>query len=133
NQLATIYIQGDNTTQALAVLSKAKADGLVTTGEDYVQLAKLYSIADKPKEGAAVMKEGIAKGVIEGNYDNYKLQGDICTQAEDDPCAIEGYNKAAPLAKDGNVQYQLGYLLYYGEKSADAIKALDNAISKGGL
>ena len=133
NQLATIYIQGDKTEQALAVMSRAKADGLVTTGEDYVQLAKLYSIADKPKDAAAVMKEGLAKGVIEGNYENYKLQGDVCIQAEDDPCALDGYGKAAPLATDGNVQYQLGYLLYYGEKSADAIKALDTAISKGGL
>lgn len=133
NQLATIYIQGDKTQQALDVLSKAKAQGMVTSSEDYVQLAKLYSIADKPKDAAAVMKEGFAKGVIEANYDNYKLQGDVCTQAEDDPCAIEGYTKAAPLAKDGNVDYQLGYLLYYGEKSADAIKSLDSAISRGGL
>lgn len=133
NQLATIYIQGDKTEQALGVLSKAKADGLITSSEDYVQLAKLYSIADKPKDAAAVMKEGLAKGVIEGNYDNYKLQGDVCTQAEDDPCALDGYTKAAPLAKDGNIEYQLGYLLYYGEKSADAIKSLDSAIARGGL
>jgi tetratricopeptide (TPR) repeat protein len=133
NQLATIYIQGDKTEQALGVLSKAKTQGLVTSSEDYIQLAKLYSIADKPKDAAAVMKEGFAKGVIEGNYDNYKLQGDVCTQAEDDPCALEGYTKAAPLAQDGNVEYQLGYLLYYGEKSADAIKSLDSAIARGGL
>lgn len=133
NQLATIYIQGDKTEQALGVLSKAKAQGLITTGEDYVQLAKLYSVADKPKDAATVMKEGFAKGLLEPNYDNYKLQGDVCTQAEDDPCAIEGYTKAAPLAKDGNVDYQLGYLLYYGEKSADAVGALDRAISRGGL
>lgn len=133
NQLATIYIQGDKTDLALGVLSKAKAQGLITTGDDYVQLAKLYSVADKPKDAATVMKEGFAKGLLEPTYDNYKLQGDVCTQAEDDPCAIEGYTKAAPLAKDGNVDYQLGYLLYYGEKSTDAVAALDRAISRGGL
>lgn len=133
NQLATIYIQGDKLPQALDVLAKAKSQGLITTGEDYVQLAKLYANAEKPKDAAATMKEGFAKGVIEANYENYKLQGDVCTQAEDDPCAIEGYTKAAPLAKDGNVDYQLGYLLYYGEKSADAVKSLDSAISRGGL
>jgi tetratricopeptide (TPR) repeat protein len=133
NQLATIYIQGDKLPQALDVLAKAKSQGLVTTGEDYVQLAKLYANAEKPKEAAATMKEGFAKGVLEGNYDNYKLQGDVCTQAEDDPCAIDGYTKAAPLAKDGNVDYQLGYLLYYSEKSADAVASLDRAITRGGL
>ncbi|HEY6544543.1 MAG TPA: tetratricopeptide repeat protein, partial [Dokdonella sp.] len=133
NQLATIYIQGDKLPQALEVLARAKSQGLITTGEDYTQLSKLYANAENPKEAAALMKEGFSKGVIEKNYDNYKLMGDVCSQAEDDACAIEGYTKAAPLGQDGNVDYQLGYLLYYGEKSADAIAALDRAISRGSL
>lgn len=133
NQLATIYIQGDKLPQALEVLARAKSQGLISTGEDYTQLAKLYANAENPKEAAGLMKEGFSKGVIAQNYDNYKLMGDVCSQAEDDACAIEGYTKAAPLGQDGNVDYQLGYLLYYGEKSADAIAALDRAISRGGL
>ncbi|GAA0712395.1 tetratricopeptide repeat protein [Dokdonella soli] len=133
NQLATIYIQGDKPQQALDLMAKAKSQGLVTTSEDYVQLAKLYASAEKPKDAAATMKEGFAKGAIQPSYDTYKLQGDVCTQAEDDSCAIEGYSKASPLAKDGNVDYQLGYLLFYSNKSKDAIDALNHAISKGGL
>ena len=133
NQLATVYIQGDKNQEALAVMAKAKADGLVSTSEDYVQLAKLYAAADKPKDAAAMMKEGFANNVIEGNYDNYKLMGDVCTQAEDDPCALDGYGKASPMAKDGNVDYQLGYLYYYADKSKDAEAALSRAITRGGL
>lgn len=133
NQLAQIYIQGDKPAQALAVMAKAKNDGLVTTSDDYVQLAKLYSLADKPKDGAAALKEGFAKNIVQGSYDNYKLQGDLCMQAEDDACAIEGYGKASPLAKDGNVDYQLGYLQFYAGNSKDAIDTLGRAIGKGGL
>ena len=133
NQLAQIYIQADKPDQALTVLTKAKNDGYVTTSDDYVQLAKLYSMADKPKEGAAALKEGFSKNIVEGNYDNYKLQGDLCMQAEDDACAIDGYTKASPLAKDGNVDYQLGYLQFYAGNSKGAIDALGRAISKGGL
>lgn len=133
NQLATIYIQGDKPQMALDLMAKAKSQGLVTTNDDYVQLAKLYAAADKPKDAAATMKEGFAKNAITPSYDAYKLQGDVCTQAEDDACAIEGYSKAAPMAKDGNVDYQLGYLLFYSNKSKDAIEALNKAISKGGL
>ena len=132
-QLATIYIQGDKPQQALDLMAKAKSQGLVTTGDDYLQLAKLYGAADKPKDAAATMKEGFAKGVIPATYDAYKLQGDVCTQAEDDACAIEGYSKAAPLSKDGNVDYQLGYLLFYANKSKEAIDALTRAVSRGGL
>ena len=133
NQLATVYIQGDKDQMALDLMAKAKSQGLVTTNDDYVQLAKLYAQADKPKDAAATIKEGFAKGALQGTYDNYKLQGDVCTQAEDDPCAIEGYTKAAPMSKDGNVDYQLGYLLFYSGKSKEAIDSLNKAISRGGL
>ena len=133
NQLATVYIQGDKPQKALDLMAKAKTQGLVTTGDDYLQLAKLYAAAEKPKDAAATMKEGFAKGVVPASFDNYKLQGDVCTQAEDDACAIEGYSKASPLAKDGNVDYQLGYLLFYSNKSKDAVDTLNRAISKGSL
>lgn len=133
NQLATIYIQADKTQEAADLMAKAKSQGLITSSADYVQLAKLYAAADKPKDAAATMKEGLAKGVIEANFDNYKLMGDVCTQAEDDACAIDGYTKAAPLAKDGNIDYQLGYAYYYSDRSKEAVDALSRAITKGGL
>lgn len=133
NQLATIYIQGDKPQMALDVLAKAKTQGLVTTSDDYVQLAKLYAAADKPKDAAATLKEGLDKSIVQPSYETYKLLGDVCVQAEDDPCAIDGYTKASPMAKDGNVDYQLGYLLFYSEHSKQAIDALNKAISRGGL
>lgn len=133
NQLAQVYIQGDKPEEALQVLAKAKADGLFNTADDYSQLAKLYSMADKPKDGAAIIKEGLANNVLKGDLENYKLLGDLCMQAEDDPCALDAYGKAAPLAKDGNVQYQLGYLQFYAGNSKAAVDSLSQAISKGGL
>ncbi|MCK9539005.1 tetratricopeptide repeat protein [Dokdonella sp.] len=133
NQLATVYIQADQMDKAAAIMTKAKDEGLITSGADYVQLAKLYASADKNKEAAAVMQEGFAKGLIEGNYDNYKLYGDICMQADNDACAIEAYTKASPTAPDGNVDYQLGYALYYADRSQEAIDALNRAITKGKL
>jgi hypothetical protein len=133
NQLATIYIQADKPQQALDLMAKAKSQGLITTSEDYMQLAKLYAAADKYKEASATIREGLDKGVLKPSFDVYKLQGDVCTQGEDDACAIDAYTKASPQAKDGNIDYQLGYLLFYSDKSKDAAEALTRAISKGGL
>ncbi|MEO5558483.1 MAG: tetratricopeptide repeat protein [Dokdonella sp.] len=133
NQLATIYIQGDKPQKALDLMAKAKSQGQITSSEDYVQLAKLQASADKPKDAAATMKEGFSKGIIQPTYDTNKLLGDVCTQAEDDACAIDGYSKASPMAKDGNVDYQLGYLLFYSSKSKEAIDVLNRAITKGSL
>lgn len=133
NQLATVYIQADQNAKAAEVMAKAKSEGLITSGADYLQLAKLYSSADRNKEAMATLKEGFDKGLLERNYDNYKLLGDICMQADDDACAIDAYTKASPDAPDGNVDYQLGYNLFYADRSREAVEALTRAIQKGKL
>lgn len=133
NQLATVYINDDKYPKAIEVLSKAKEKGLINSADDYVQLAKLYANAEKPKDAAATLKEGMSKGIVESNYENNKLLGDVCNQAEDNPCAIEAYEKASAQSKDGNSDYQLGYMLFYAERGPEAKIALDRAIKKGGL
>jgi hypothetical protein len=133
NQLATIYIQANKPQQALDLMAKAKSQGQITTADDYMQLAKLQAAADKYKDASATIQEGLTKGALKPSFDVYKLQGDVCTQGEDDKCAIDAYTKASPQAKDGNIDYQLGYLLFYSDRSKDAAEALTHAISKGGL
>lgn len=133
NQIATIYIQGDKPQKAIDLLTRVKEQGLINTQDDYMQLAKLYASADKPKEAAATLKEGLDKNIIQPSYEVYKLHGDVCVQAEDDACAIDAYSKASPLAKDGNTDYQLGYLLFYSNRSKEAKEVLTRAITKGGL
>jgi predicted negative regulator of RcsB-dependent stress response len=133
NQLATIYIQADKPQQALDLMAKAKSQGLITTSDDYLQLAKLQASAEKYKDASATLKEGLDKNILKQGFDVYKLQGDVCTQAEDDACAIDAYTKASPQSKDGNIDYQLGYLLFYSDRSKDAAEALSRSISKGGL
>lgn len=131
--LATIYVNGDKYPQAIEVLSSAKSRGLITAPDDYMQLAKLYANADQPREGAETLKEGLAKGVLQPSFEVYRLQADLCTEFDDNACAIEAYGKASPMAPDGNVDYQLGYILYYADKIKDAREALVRAISRGGL
>lgn len=132
-QLATVYINDDKYPKAIEILSKAKEKGLINSADDYVQLAKLYTNAEKPKDAAATLKEGMSKGIVESNYENNKLLGDVCNQAEDNPCAIDAYEKASAQSKDGNADYQLGYMLFYAERGPEAKTALDRAIKKGGL
>lgn len=133
NQLGTIYIQADKPQKALDLMADAKSKGLISTSDDYLQLAKLYASADKPKDAAATLKEGFSKNIVQPSFDAYKLLGDVCTQAEDDACSLDAYGKASPMAKDGNVDFQLGYLLFYSDKSKEAVEALTRAISRGSL
>jgi len=132
-QLATVYVNGDKFPQAIEVLSKARAQGLITSPDDYLQLAKLYANADKPKEAVETLRDGTAKGIVKPTVDALRLEGDLCSQYDDDACAIAAYQKASPLATDGNVDYQLGYLLYYADRGAEAREAFTRAIGKGSL
>lgn len=133
DQLVTLYIRDDRNEAALQELSKAKAQGMFDSASDYDRLAKLYAMADQPKQAADIIREGLDKGIMESDYETWKLLGDVCTQAEDDKCAIDAYTKAAPLAQDGNIYYQLGYVLFYSDNAAKAVEALTHAIDKGQL
>ncbi len=132
-QLSSIYINAKQEAKALELMTAAKAKGLVTTEDDYKQLAQLYNYLDKSKEAAALLDEGINKGVMKPSYDLYKLQGDAYSLAQDDAHAIEAYGKASALAKDGNVDYLRGHLLLDADRSKEARDALTQAIAKGGL
>lgn len=132
-RLAAVYINAKQEQKALDLLTDAKAKGLISSEDDYKHLGQLYANADKPKEGAAVLEEGLSKGIMKPTYDNYKLLGDAYAQGEDDAHAIAAYAKASPLAKDGNVDYQRGYMLFYSDHSKEAKEAFTQAISKGGL
>lgn len=133
NQLANIYIQADQQDKAIRVLSDARARGLVTDPEDIVQLAKLYAVADQPGQSATVLREALDAGTIPGDYENWKLLGDVCMQEDNESCAMEAYSKAAPSAPNGYVDYQLGYMYFYADRSSDAVDALTRAINRGGL
>lgn len=133
DQLITLYIRDDRNEAALQELSRAKDQGMFDSAADYDRLAKLYAMADQPKQAVAAIREGLDKGLLEPSYDVWKLLGDVCTQAEDDSCAIDAYSKAAPLAPDGNIDYQLGYVLFYSDNAEQAVAALTRAIEKGQL
>ena len=131
-QLATIYVNGDKYPQAIEVLSKAKSKGLITSNDDYLQLAKLYANADKPRKLPRRSRKGPTRA-RKPSLESYRLLGDVCSQKDDDACTIDAYSKASPFATDGNVDYQLGYYLYYADRVSEAKEALTRAISRGGL
>lgn len=132
-QLATVYIKGKQDQKAIDLLAGAKQKGLLTSESDYKLMTQLYDQADKPKEGAAVLSEGLAKNIVKPSYEMYKLLGDSYALANDDSHAIEAYGKASPLSKDGNIDYVRGSLLLNNDRGKEAVEALRQAVTKGGL
>lgn len=130
-QLSSIYINGKQEAKAMELMASAKAKGLFTTEDDYKQLAQLYNYADKPKEAAAALEEGVQKGIVKNNYDVYKLLGDSYSLSDQEEKAVEAYGKASPLAKDGEADFLRGQMLINLQRWAEAKDAMTKALERG--
>lgn len=133
SQLATVYLKGKQDQKAIDLLNSEKQKGLLTSESDYKLMAQVYDQLDKPKDAAAALNEGFQKGIVKPSYEMYKLLGDSYALAQDDAHAIDAYGKASPLAKDGNIDYVRGSLLLNNDRAKEAVDALTQAVTKGGL
>jgi tetratricopeptide (TPR) repeat protein len=125
--------------EAIALMEGARAKGNLTTEAEYVLLGSLYFnqalSSDDPKPEArksiAVLKDGISKGVMQPSADNYLLLGKAQFLAGDIKSAMNSYNQALPLAKDGEAALQIASVLLTDSKYSQSKSKVELAISKG--
>lgn len=133
--LASIYMQAGQDDKAVALLEKMRAKGQLTEERDYRNLYALYLNSEgHEKDGIAVIKEGLDKGVLKPDYQTYVALGQAYYFTDQPAEAIENYRKAAPLAPDGETYLNLARILWgegqLGEAKQAAQKALDKGVKK---
>ncbi|HZP66944.1 MAG TPA: tetratricopeptide repeat protein [Rudaea sp.] len=134
-----IYTQNNQDDKALALLDKERSQGLITDESDYVTAAKIYAnIAQSTDSGetnglkaASLLQEGLTKGAVKPTAENYKLLGDVYMIAGNNDKALDAYNKAAPLASNGDLDYRRAQILGAAQNYAEAKTAIQKAISRG--
>ncbi|MCA1714488.1 MAG: tetratricopeptide repeat protein [Gammaproteobacteria bacterium] len=130
--LASIYMQADQTDKAAALLEKLRAGGLLTEDKDYRNLYALYlNMEGKEKEGAAVINDGLQKGVLKPDFQTYQALAQAYYFSEQPGLAINAYAKAAPLAPDGETYLNLAKALWQEGRLAEAKRAAQQALDKG--
>ena len=125
--------------EAIQLMEAARAKGALTGEANYVLLASLYFnqalTSDDPKpdatKAAAVVTEGLSKGIVQPTADTYLLLGKAEYEAGDTNQAMQAYNKALPLAKDGEIALQIANMQLTDSKYAEAKSMIQQAISKG--
>ncbi|MFK2899524.1 tetratricopeptide repeat protein [Dyella jejuensis] len=137
----SLDIQSQNYADALKLMEQAKTNGMVTTEGDYTTMAKLYmnsaqdsSTSDPGPDSSkavAVLEEGMSKGAVKPSAENYTLLGDAHMIGGDADAAAAAYQKAIPLATDGEPSYKAGVALLMDNKYSAAKSLLQQAISKG--
>jgi tetratricopeptide (TPR) repeat protein len=131
-QLSNIYVDMEQEDKALALLESAYQKGQLSEARELRQLYQMYNYLEKPDRAAAVINEGIAKGTLKPDYDTYKGLGDAYSLAEDFDKAIDAYTKAAPMARDGEMDFQRGQLLIQEkDRFAEGKAAIQAAFAKG--
>jgi len=125
--------------EAIKVMESARAKGLLNSEADYVLLASLYYnqalSSEEPKpianKSIAVIKDGMSKQIMQPSAENYVLLGKANYVAGDIPAATQAFEKALPLAKDGEPALQIANIELTASKYAKAKTMVNQAISKG--
>jgi tetratricopeptide (TPR) repeat protein len=130
--LATVYAQADQMDKAAGVLEKLRASGQLSDEREYRQLYITYANMDgRDKDVIAVINEGMQKGVLKPDYQTYLALAQSYYYSEQIPQAIENWQKAAPLSKDGETYLNLARVLWQEGRTAEAKQAAQKALDKG--
>jgi tetratricopeptide (TPR) repeat protein len=130
--LAAIYSQADQMDKAAAVLEKLRAAGQLTEEREYRQLYITYANMDgREKDVISVINEGVQKGVLKADYQTYLALAQSYYYSDQIPQAIDNWQKAAPLSKDGETYLNLARVLWQEGRTAEAKQAAQKALDKG--
>ncbi|WP_066098709.1 tetratricopeptide repeat protein [Xanthomonas massiliensis] len=130
--LASMYMQADQMDKAAAVMDKLRASGQLTDEREYRQLYSIYANMDNhEKDVIAVINEGLQKGILKPDYQVYLALAQSYYYSDQVPQAIENWQKAAPLSKDGETYLNLAKVLFNEGRKPEAKQAAQQALAKG--
>ncbi len=130
--LARVYLQADSYDKAAAVLETLRASGELTEENDYRQLYSIYANMDgKEREVIGVINDGIAKGVLKSDHQSNLALAQSYYYTDQIPQAIAAWQKAAPMAQDGETYLNLAKVLWREDRIPEAKQAARAALEKG--
>ena len=130
--LASMYMQADQMDKAAAVMDKLRASGQLTEEREYKQLYSIYANTEnKEKEVIEVINEGMSKGILKPDYQVYLALAQSYYYSDQIAQAIEAWQKAAPLSKDGETYLNLARVLHSEGRIPEAKQAARDALAKG--
>jgi hypothetical protein len=139
NNAVAVLMQAHKYPEAIQMREKARAEGKLSKDTQYVNLAKLYLVTGQESADPApnatkaqqVLEEGMSKGVVKPDAETYVLLGQSAEIANNIDKAIGYYNKAQPIATDGEAALRAGRLLLSENKYSQAKGLIQQAIDKG--
>lgn len=140
NNAVAVLMQAQKYPEAIQLLEKARANGTLNKESHFVNLAKLYLLAgqasdDDPapnaRKATQVLEDGMSKGLVKPSADTYVLLGQSAEMASNISKAVDYYNKAMPMASNGEPALRAGRLLLSESKYSKAKGMIQQGLSKG--
>lgn len=130
--LASIYSQADMSDKALGILENLRSSGNLDSANEYKVLFTTYAGIDgREKDVIAVINDGLEKGVLQPEYNTYVALAQAYYFSDQPAQAITAYEKAAPMAKDGETYLNLARVLQQENRITEAKAAARQALAKG--
>ncbi len=130
--MAILYQQSGNNAKASEVFQNLHRAGLLTSAQDYSTAWHLLATLDGHEiEAQQMIDEGVRKKILVPGFDEFLFQANNYNSAGDTDKAIEAWNKAAPLSKDGVTYLNIAKLQLVAGRYAQAREAAQNALGKG--
>lgn len=128
------YQQAKQDDKAVALLADAQAKGQLGDANEYRALYVSYLNSERDKDALAVIEEGLAKGILKEGPElarAFMIIGQNAYFIEDEATALAMYERAAPMADDGEAALNLAKLYVEAGNKAKAKAAAELALSKG--
>ncbi|WP_314101265.1 tetratricopeptide repeat protein [uncultured Stenotrophomonas sp.] len=132
--LASMYLQADQMDKAATVMDKLVAAGQLTDEREYKQAYSIYANAENNEQKViSVINDGLQKGVLKPDYQVYLAlaQAYYYSEPQQVEKAIDAWQKAAPLSKDGETYLNLARVLHSEGRVPEAKAAAQQALAKG--
>lgn len=130
--LAATYMQSEQYDKAIAVYEALRSTGQLSEDREYRNLFALYLDGEGREQKAIdVINEGLGKGIVKPDHQAYVALAQAYYFSDQPDKAIEAYQKAAPLASDGETHLNLAKVLAQSGRHEEARAAAQQALDKG--
>ena len=131
NQASALYFAKDIEVDSLSALELAYENKVLDKEADYLLLAKYYLYQKSPIKSIAVLEDGISKGLVKENEDNFKLLSSSYFYSRDLKNGIKVLVKAERISDDPDLSFRLGTYAFDSEDYKLAIRSFNEAKIKG--
>jgi len=132
-QLASVYLQIQQYTNALTVKQMAYKKGYIRSESEILQLFNLFLYNKQPYQGATLLSKELESRNVKQNSQNWEILANAWTLAREYKQAINALEKASALHPEGELYLQLGRIHVEQDMWPAAISAINKALEKGGL